>query len=70
MLHILFFAFLLILIETYWNVNQYPASPQLLQCIILIETYWNVNTNRIMVQVDVERILIETYWNVNRFAPA
>ena len=32
-----------VLIETYWNVNMWPAKPGRYEKVVLIETYWNVN---------------------------
>ena len=37
---------LLVLIETYWNVNVGPAGAKGEQGEVLIETYWNVNLKR------------------------
>ena len=33
----------LVLIETYWNVNEYVTVDFSLTDTVLIETYWNVN---------------------------
>ena len=37
----------LVLIETYWNVNDSRSFPDDHQTFVLIETYWNVNISRL-----------------------
>ena len=60
------FDVLVVLIETYWNVNDFPPLALAYGKVVLIETYWNVN--QVLLhrrQKDPEGVLIETYWNVN-----
>ena len=38
-------AYVGVLIETYWNVNESSAIYWVAGALVLIETYWNVNTN-------------------------
>ena len=35
----------MVLIETYWNVNNVESNQVGIRHIVLIETYWNVNTS-------------------------
>mgnify|MGYP006945849525 CR=1 FL=1 len=58
---------ILVLIETYWNVNFSILFSVDLLTPVLIETYWNVNMKRHALSVGQEIVLIETYWNVNYF---
>ena len=54
-----------VLIETYWNVNitvELVVAPSV---SVLIETYWNVNITREVLPTETAIVLIETYWNVN-----
>ena len=55
----------LILIETYWNVNEESIYRCVYGLAILIETYWNVNDTISKQHTHAHTILIETYWNVN-----
>ena len=55
----------LVLIETYWNVNQVLSEQFVNFLFVLIETYWNVNEEDQVLPELLELVLIETYWNVN-----
>ena len=57
----------IILIETYWNVNSSSQNTNDRLRHILIETYWNLNKSIDQLKGYGLRILIETYWNVNQF---
>ena len=54
-----------VLIETYWNVNEYYPGEFEYRYDVLIETYWNVNVCVIHMTYVPPIVLIETYWNVN-----
>ena len=54
-----------VLIETYWNVNQKTLFANVISSVVLIETYWNVNVKSRPVPRSCSTVLIETYWNVN-----
>ena len=38
------FFIVLVLIDTWWNVNQSFGEEQLKEAFVLIDTWWNVNT--------------------------
>ena len=54
-----------VLIETYWNVNDFGLPEYYSVTDVLIETYWNVNAIANIIQMSNGDVLIETYWNVN-----
>ena len=54
-----------VLIETYWNVNIIATLVLDFLEAVLIETYWNVNIYAGSNPARVVCVLIETYWNVN-----
>ena len=56
---------LIVLIETYWNVNEYKIPEDAADNSVLIETYWNVNNCGATSKKNSMQVLIETYWNVN-----
>ena len=59
----------LVLIETYWNVNDFDEKNCVdLSVMVLIETYWNVNSLTALEIINLSDVLIETYWNVNLLA--
>ena len=58
-------GFLLVLIDTWWNVNRARSSSDLALFSVLIDTRWNVNfvhTGGCFFKLSV---LIDTWWNVN-----
>ena len=54
----------LVLIETYWNVNMGKHYGYGLSQWVLIETYWNVKLKKDKLLCVRKAVLIETYWNV------
>ena len=57
---------LLVLIDTWWNVNNIGIRKALIVYGVLIDTWWNVNmTSTGYVRRDF-RVLIDTWWNVNQ----
>ena len=57
----------MVLIETYWNVNENAEKVENSTSAVLIETYWNVNECTRKEKCEEHGVLIETYWNVNPF---
>ena len=56
---------LIVLIDTWWNVNYDTAPCCISMCSVLIDTWWNVNDKKVLF-VDIEHtVLIDTWWNVN-----
>ena len=43
---------LLVLIDTWWNVNVFPANLSDTMHIVLIDTWWNVNPSTVEVIVE------------------
>ena len=39
---------LFVLIDTWWNVNEYGIDVSICDDIVLIDTWWNVNTVRVI----------------------
>ena len=60
------FFIVLVLIDTWWNVNVNPTLDHLLPHKVLIDTWWNVNNIPFSLFFDFCRVLIDTWWNVNR----
>ena len=56
----------IVLISTYWNVNEVHVSIPENIFNVLISTYWNVNILFVFLGVFMQNVLISTYWNVNR----
>ena len=56
---------LFVLIETLWNVNDFPATDYITAVAVLIETLWNVNSRSDSLKHRLTTVLIETLWNVN-----
>ena len=56
---------MLVLIDTWWNVNSDTVAKGLTDFRVLIDTWWNVNS----IFVDTVDwgwfVLIDTWWNVN-----
>ena len=55
----------LVLIDTWWNVNQLIVFVVKLHPLVLIDTWWNVNSAATSVLCVVNTVLIDTWWNVN-----
>ena len=58
---------MLVLISTYWNVNQYGTYISAVVYGVLISTYWNVNSATAKYFNKKVTVLISTYWNVNLY---
>ena len=56
---------LTVLIDTWWNVNNYEDAENLLEKIVLIDTWWNVNILNFANGCVSSIVLIDTWWNVN-----
>ena len=56
---------MLVLIDTWWNVNILTPQSFGEEQLVLIDTWWNVNTNKLGAGVDAVEVLIDTWWNVN-----
>ena len=56
---------ILVLIDTWWNVNQLAEGGVLKKGQVLIDTWWNVNTDSICKWFGIQPVLIDTWWNVN-----
>ena len=57
--------YVLVLIDTWWNVNSQTVLINKYKRKVLIDTWWNVNlTSTGYVRRDF-RVLIDTWWNVN-----
>ncbi len=54
-----------VLIDTWWNVNNFSMSSFLCVMEVLIDTWWNVNMVAIIAFSALELVLIDTWWNVN-----
>ena len=55
-----------VLIFSYWNVNNSRTTALISSHIVLIFSYWNVNLWRGGTCLKLDRVLIFSYWNVNR----
>ena len=58
---------ILVLIDTWWNVNLLNVTLTGLPEWVLIDTWWNVNVCGQSVMDIREKVLIDTWWNVNDF---
>ena len=58
---------ILVLIDTWWNVNVTCGKNSPLMETVLIDTWWNVNSNYNQSLKEVFFVLIDTWWNVNSF---
>ena len=56
----------MVLIDTWWNVNQLALVPVAYNGSVLIDTWWNVNINMTSVILSRSSVLIDTWWNVNQ----
>ena len=54
-----------VLIDTWWNVNVDYDGMVLRVEQVLIDTWWNVNTERPDINIFHAVVLIDTWWNVN-----
>ena len=54
-----------VLIDTWWNVNQYNPLSRVICLFVLIDTWWNVNAVVVMYRTLFFIVLIDTWWNVN-----
>ena len=54
-----------VLIDTWWNVNDYLLDCFAFYYQVLIDTWWNVNTERPDINIFHAVVLIDTWWNVN-----
>ena len=56
----------IVLISTYWNVNDIMFCLLFAWLLVLISTYWNVNAVVGFLGLRKAWVLISTYWNVNK----
>jgi len=56
----------LVLIDTWWNVNSKIKVFQAFPNVVLIDTWWNVNYFLKRYQPFPCLVLIDTWWNVNK----
>ena len=57
--------FVLVLIDTWWNVNEWLTAYNEHSASVLIDTWWNVNINVEEPPEWLVAVLIDTWWNVN-----
>ena len=55
----------LVLIDTWWNVNNIHAYIVNRLSVVLIDTWWNVNPIASTHDIILNTVLIDTWWNVN-----
>ena len=55
-----------VLIDTWWNVNLLSRWGQTIIPQVLIDTWWNVNPIRLVTHCAAAFVLIDTWWNVNK----
>ena len=55
----------LVLIDTWWNVNNLLFASFHIHASVLIDTWWNVNLLNLRTLPESEMVLIDTWWNVN-----
>ena len=56
---------MLVLIDTWWNVNKIFLIIMIVFYIVLIDTWWNVNMYDLSNAYFTDSVLIDTWWNVN-----
>ena len=56
---------MLVLIDTWWNVNLYASRLIIKMAMVLIDTWWNVNTLKSPDAKTDSTVLIDTWWNEN-----
>ena len=54
-----------VLIDTWWNVNDYLLDCFAFYYQVLIDTWWNVNFQALFLHASSRIVLIDTWWNVN-----
>ena len=59
------FFIVLVLIDTWWNVNVDSVLCNCLCSVVLIDTWWNVNIKLVTHCAAALTVLIDTWWNVN-----
>ena len=59
------FFIVLVLIDTWWNVNAAFTTVSHTPFKVLIDTWWNVNLEVVLFPNAMEAVLIDTWWNVN-----
>ena len=57
---------ILVLIDTWWNVNILTPQSFGEEQLVLIDTWWNVNINNYDSNIRRTNVLIDTWWNVNK----
>ena len=55
-----------VLIDTWWNVNEFHHTLVNYILDVLIDTWWNVNVSALKKSLGNGTVLIDTWWNVNR----
>ena len=58
-------AYILVLIDTWWNVNDDQILINQGAHVVLIDTWWNVNMYDLSNAYFTNPVLIDTWWNVN-----
>ena len=58
-------VFLIVLIDTWWNVNKDTPQNRNKAMRVLIDTWWNVNFADCSKYLFQFPVLIDTWWNVN-----
>ena len=56
-----------VLIDTWWNVNEFLSVINKYFTVVLIDTWWNVNEKVVTFVSPSPAVLIDTWWNVNVF---
>ena len=56
---------MIVLIDTWWNVNSGSDPALHLLYMVLIDTWWNVNLLYKVLKFQKNTVLIDTWWNVN-----
>ena len=61
------FIMFFVLIDTWWNVNEFLSVINKYFTVVLIDTWWNVNEKVVTFVSPSPAVLIDTWWNVNVF---
>ena len=61
------FFHIVVLIDTWWNVNEEKISVKEPVLAVLIDTWWNVNLINLLFSLRENLVLIDTWWNVNTY---
>ena len=56
----------IVLIDTWWNVNDKVYTIYNADGVVLIDTWWNVNAIQEVMVSQLHHVLIDTWWNVNQ----